>query len=234
MWNLSLLRTKTWPHISTTLFILLIGLQAACWYPLLQQEYIERQHQVQLQRNIEKQQSKRYRQSEDLKTAPFLLRQSVKYRVVALENGQVSQWAISGTFLLSQWEALQEAIQEQVSLGLMEATWSIREKGQWHGELLFKVFPPLSQKTYQNWLPVRQQSLTTSIVGWELISVVTVDGVASALISYSTTKRWVSVGDWLPSLGMSVAQVLAESVVLVSLSGEEKKLYLYEPNDIRK
>ncbi|WP_133012284.1 hypothetical protein [Marinomonas flavescens] len=233
MWTLSFLRSKSYPPLSRTLFLLLLILQAGCWYPLLQTLYRESHDDQRQQVRFEKQRLDRMRQSEKLAQARFLQHDGIAARIVKAKEGQITQWAIRGEALLTQWQVLQEVIQENAALGLTTVVWSAKMNGRWHGDLVFDVLAPKPQRAYQDWLPVRLQAISKLPHHWELVSTMTFEGEASALLSHKSSKRWVSKGAWLPMLGMTVEQVLLESVTLVSMSGDTFALNLRHQNRVK-
>lgn len=236
MWNFSSLRIKTWPQPSRTLLCLLILLQITAWYPLWQSYQSNAQQEQKQQASYLGKEAIRQRQNKQLESNSFVAQfdsDTLTTRVVSREKGEVMQWGISGKMLLSQWQVVQEHIQEQMDLGLESASWSLTLDGHWQGDLLFNVLMPAASRPQQDWLPVRLYAISNALEQWHLLSVLVFQGEASALLSYQSAKRWVMQGDWLPRLGVSVGQILPAGVTLVAPSGDTLLLQVRDVNGMK-
>lgn len=227
MWPWSFLRNKALPPCSLVLVVALLLIQMGVWYPFLQSQS---EQTTQLERKQAAQQ-KAERLSQEhshwLMRADFLEGTPFHSHAIEKRRQQIRRWVLHGDALLSEWQAMEETVQEHVSLGLLSASWQALDNGRWRGRLVFAVIKPKRNPTYQDWLPIRFQSHKLQSLDWRLISTLTVKGETAALLSNHAEKHWVSQGDWLPTLGLSVVRVAAKKVTLMSASGQLLALNLH-------
>ncbi len=205
--------------IKGSLVCLLLGLQAAVWYPFLSRALSDVSIHSAKENQVDKMWQQIQHQAQRIKHVVFSDMPWVQHKVITTLKELPTQWQVEGTASILEWQNFQETVEEKFALTLRSAVWKRQENGHWYGRLEMNITHPVENRTHQNWLPVRLRTDRFHPNDWQILSTMRNDAHASALISYQNNLQWVTAGAWLPEAGVTVQSVSLQSITLVAIDG---------------
>lgn len=218
------------PEPTPQLLFFIVFLQVAVWYPALKSLGDDVDALTRELHHDQRLKKQRAYQIQQLENARFLEGTDLHAQLQKEVINTHYQWALSGIADLSTWQSVLEKAQDIVPLSVSRLDWAWQKNGLWQGQLRFDVFLPPKPISYQSTLPVRKSMTPLSPLSrqdWQLVSVVKQDNQESALLQHLGERRWVTQGDWLPCIHLSVAGISANEVSLISNSGDLVVLSLH-------
>lgn len=216
------------PEPTPKLLFFIVFLQVAVWYPTLKSLGDDVDALTRELHHDQRLKKQRVFQIQQLENAYFLEGTDLHAQLQKEVINTHYEWALSGVASLSTWQSVLEKAQDIVPLSVNCLDWTLQKNGLWQGRLRFDVFLPPKNTPYQSILPVRKSMSPLSRPPWQLVSIVKQYGKAAALLQDHEQRRWVTQGDWLPSIRLSVEDISANEVSLISNSGDSVVLSLHQ------
>lgn len=209
--RLDQLRDYGYRYLSWPMVCLLLVMQGAAWWPMLDEQWQQQEHQWRAQQRVLSEQRRQQQVFATLAAKPLSEFGWLNTDWLAAQK----RWQLHGVGSSQAWQAALLRAHELAELELHSGSWQMLASGLWQVRLEFQVHTQASRLSDALEWPDMAQSALALAADWQLLSVLSQADQHRALLHSAGQHYWVESGTWLPEVGILVRKVSAQQVVLV-------------------